>query len=81
MPHLGVAELSIILLIALPVVLLSSVLPVIAFWKICSRAGLNKALGLLMLVPVANIILPLYVAFAQWPVFKQDRVQDASTSE
>lgn len=79
MPHLGVEELSIILLIALPFVLLSSVLPVIAFWKICSRAGFNGALGLLMLVPVANIILPLYVAFAQWPVFKQDRVQNAST--
>jgi hypothetical protein len=81
MPHLGVEELSIILLIALPIVLLSSILPVIAFWKICSRAGFNGALGLLMLVPVANIILPLYVAFAQWPVFKQDRAQNASAPE
>lgn len=81
MPHFGVEELSIILLIVLPFVLLSSVLPVIAFWKICSRAGFNGALGLLMLVPVANIILPLYVAFARWPVFKQDRVQNAPTPE
>jgi hypothetical protein len=26
---------------------------------------------LLMLVPVANIILPLYVAFAKWPIHEQ----------
>ena len=46
------------------------VLPVIAFWKICSKAGFPGPLGLLMLVPVANIILPLYLAFAQWPALR-----------
>ena len=46
-------------------------LPTIAFWKICSKAGFPGALGLLMLVPVANVILPLYLAFAQWPVLKE----------
>ena len=63
MPSLGTTEL-IIVLIAIPVVYL---LPVIAFWKICSRVGFNGALGLLMIVPIANAILPLYVAFAKWP--------------
>ena len=43
------------------------VVPVIAFWKICSRAGFPGQLGLLMIVPLANIVLPLYLAFAEWP--------------
>ena len=67
MPSLTTTEL-IILLIAFPAVYL---LPVIAFWKICSRVGFNGALGLLMIVPIANAILPLYVAFAKWPAFEQ----------
>ena len=75
MPHLGTTELIIILFI-LPFVLLFSILPVIAFWKICDKAGFNGALGLLMLVPIANIILPLYVAFAAWPALKQEPKQD-----
>ena len=68
---IGTTELIVILLIV-PLALIFAILPVIAFWKICSRVGLNGALGLLMLVPIANIILPLYVAFTSWPAFKQE---------
>ena len=46
---------------------MTGIIPVIAFWKICSKAGFPGPLGLLMLVPVANIVLPLYLAFADWP--------------
>ena len=48
------------------------ILPVIAFWKICSKAGFSGALGLLMLIPLANIILPLYLAFAEWPALRSN---------
>jgi hypothetical protein len=75
MSGLGPTELIIILFILLPFALLFAILPVIAFWKICEKAGFNGALGLLMLVPIANAILPLYVAFAQRPVFKQEPKQ------
>jgi len=51
---------------------ITMILPVIAFWQICSKAGFPGALGLLMLVPIANIILPLYIAFAQWPALRGD---------
>ena len=71
MGHLGSTELITILLILLPFSLMFAVLPVIAFWKICERVGFNGALGLLMLLPIANIILPLYVAFAKWPTLEQ----------
>ena len=48
------------------------ILPVIAFWKICFKAGFSGALGLLMIIPIANIILPLYLAFAEWPALRSD---------
>jgi hypothetical protein len=48
------------------------ILPVIAFWKICAKAGFSAALGLLMIIPIANIILPLYIAFADWPALRRE---------
>ena len=59
----GFFELLIIAFIC-PVVF---VIPVIAFWKICVKAGFPGPLGLLMLIPLANVFLPLYLAFADWP--------------
>jgi hypothetical protein len=44
---------------------------VVAFWKICSKAGYPGALGLLALVPLANFILILYLAFARWPILDE----------
>jgi hypothetical protein len=43
------------------------------FCKIFSKAGYSWALGLLILVPIANIIIAFYLAFADWPVQKQVR--------
>jgi hypothetical protein len=43
----------------------------IAFWKISSKAGLAPWLGLLMLLPVVNLIVGLYVAFASWPALAE----------
>jgi hypothetical protein len=51
------------------------VIPVIAFWKICEKAGFPAPMGLLMLVPVVNIILPLYLAFADWPALRNKTPQ------
>lgn len=55
------------ILVILPTCLFAWILPAVAFWKICSKAGFPGALGLLMIVPIANLILPLYIAFAEWP--------------
>ena len=57
--------------IAMFVSIVGSVLIVLPFWKICSRAGFPGALSLLMLVPVGNIILPFYIAFARWPALPE----------
>jgi hypothetical protein len=39
---------------------------VVPYWKILEKAGFSPALSLLMIVPLANIILLYYVAFAEW---------------
>jgi len=65
----GVAEMIVILFI-LGLGAIGALLTVIPFWKICTKAGFPGPLALLMLVPIANIIVPFYVAFAEWPVLK-----------
>jgi len=44
-----------------------------AYCRIFSKAGYCWALGLLMLVPIANIIMPFFLAFADWPLRKELR--------
>ena len=65
----GVAEVGIIFMVFVFGVL-GALLTVIPFWKICTKAGFPGPLALLMLVPVANIVLPFYIAFAEWPALK-----------
>jgi hypothetical protein len=55
----------------LMVISIMSIIPVVAFWKICAKAGFPGALGILIIVPLANIVLVLYLAFADWPALKQ----------
>lgn len=66
----------IMLIVGIPVALLLVVLP---FWKICSKAGFHGALSLLMLVPVANIVLPFFLAFSDWPALKEPEAASTET--
>lgn len=50
------------------------VIKVLIFCKIFSKAGYCWALGLLMLVPIANIIMPFVLAFGDWPIQKELRL-------
>lgn len=43
-------------------------LTVVAWWQIFAKTGNSGWLGLLMLVPVANLVLLLYLAFSEWPI-------------
>jgi hypothetical protein len=47
---------------------------VIPYWKIFSRAGFPGVLSLAMIVPLANLIVLYYVAFARWNVKPQTPV-------
>jgi hypothetical protein len=53
------------------VILLVGVLPAIAFWKIFAKAGYPGALGLLLLVPLVNLVMFFFLAFSDWPVLKE----------
>ena len=44
-----------------------------AFSKICSKAGYSWALGLLWLVPLANIVLIFVLGFGEWPIHREMR--------
>ena len=66
----GFGILAIIIMVML-ISVVASLLTVLPFWKICSKAGFPGALSLLMLVPIANVILPFYIAFAQWPALPE----------
>jgi len=53
--------------------LIALAITALIFCKIFSKAGYSWALGLLILVPIANIIMAFYIAFADWPVLKELR--------
>ncbi|HUS71572.1 MAG TPA: hypothetical protein VMY06_00790 [Sedimentisphaerales bacterium] len=53
--------------------LITLAIKVLIFCRICSKAGYSWALGLLILVPIANIFIAFYLAFADWPVQKELR--------
>jgi hypothetical protein len=47
------------------------VFAVIIYWKIFSKAGYSGAMGLLMFVPIANIIALCILAFGNWPIYEE----------
>jgi hypothetical protein len=53
--------------------LIITIIQIVAFCKIFSKAGYSWALGLLMLVPIANIVMFFFLAFADWPVQRELR--------
>ena len=47
--------------------LLGAVVIVLPFWKIFAKAGFSGWLGLLMIVPMVNLIALYVLAFSDWP--------------
>ena len=48
-------------------ILLTLLLVVVPFWKICERAGFSGWLAFLVMVPLVNIGFLFYLGFADWP--------------
>jgi hypothetical protein len=63
----------IFLIFMIPLVLIIVAVKILIFCKIFSKAGYSWALGLLMLVPIANIIMLFVLAFAEWPIQRELR--------
>jgi hypothetical protein len=49
------------------------ILTLVVWCKVFSKAGYNWAPGLLMLIPIANIVMMLILAFSDWPILKEIR--------
>ncbi|MEA3407349.1 MAG: hypothetical protein U9R48_04625 [Chloroflexota bacterium] len=58
-------------LIVTVVGLLGFILGIVIWWRIFSKAGYSGLLGLLMFVPLVNVIVLLYFAFGTWPIEKE----------
>jgi len=69
-PMVGAAFMLFFLFIALLITILS----VWIYCRIFSKAGFCWALGLLMFVPIANIIMLFVLAFVDWPVLRELRM-------
>jgi len=63
----------IFLIFIIPLVLIIVAVKILIFCKIFSKAGYSWALGLLMLVPIANIVMLFVLAFAEWPIERELR--------
>jgi len=82
-PEMAPAVAAILALFIILVVLIVTAITVLIWCKLFSKAGYSWALGLLMLVPIANIIMPFILAFGTWPVHKELRLlkqQQSSTT-
>jgi len=49
----------------------------VAFYQIYKKAGYSGLLGLLMFIPLVNLGMVLWFAFAEWPIFKKMREAQA----
>ena len=47
--------------------LVMTILIILPFWVIFSKAGHSKWLSLLMVVPMVNIVMLYFLAFSTWP--------------
>ncbi|HTZ56814.1 MAG TPA: hypothetical protein VMB49_01900 [Acidobacteriaceae bacterium] len=57
--------------------LVISFLIVIPYWFIFKKAGFTPVLAILMLVPLINVVMLYFLAFAQWKVVPASSVYPA----
>ncbi|MBA4742760.1 MAG: hypothetical protein H2060_08645 [Azoarcus sp.] len=52
--------------------LVVAIVVVIPVWRICRRTGHPGWIGLLILIPVVNLVLLYFIAFADWPATRDE---------
>ncbi|MGC1295854.1 MAG: hypothetical protein WA869_12540 [Alloacidobacterium sp.] len=50
------------------IIIIGSLIVVIPYWMIFKKAGFPAFLGILMVVPLVNLVLLYVLAFSQWKV-------------
>jgi len=52
------------------------------WWRILSKTGYPGALGLVMFIPLVNLVLLVHLAIADWPIEKRvERLRQESEQE
>jgi len=67
--NIGMPE---ILLILVVVFVFGIVCLLIPYWRIFGKAGFPPPLALLMVIPLVNIAMLYFLAFAPWPSLNKD---------
>jgi hypothetical protein len=69
-------------LLLIPIVIVAAAAMVVPACRICAKAGYSSWLGLLAIVPIANLCLVYFVAFTKWPIESElARSRPESTSD
>lgn len=55
--------------------LVMALIIIVPMWRICMKAGYTGWLGVLAVVPFANLILLYFLAFADWPALRRDSMR------
>ena len=63
--------LAIIILVSSLVGLVGFIFAIIVYWRIFAKAGYSGAMGLLMFVPIVNIVMLCVLAFGEWPIYRE----------
>lgn len=50
--------------------LVIAIIAVIPVWRICQRTGYPGWMGILILIPMVNLLLLYFIAFSDWPADK-----------
>lgn len=56
-------------------VLIMALIIIVPMWRICTKAGYTGWLGVLAVVPLANLILLYFLAFADWPALRRSTAE------
>ncbi len=48
--------------------LIVCIVAIVAFWRICEKAGFPGWYGVGVVIPMVNVLLVLFLAFAEWPL-------------
>src|SRR4029453_11209674 len=73
MDTLGFPELLIII-----TVIIIAGLTILPFWKIFTKAGFSGGMSLTQFIPLVKIIAFFFLAFADWPIRRDERVTGVS---
>ncbi len=60
--------------------LLGAAVIVLPFWRIFAKAGFSGWLGLLMIVPMVNLIALYVLAFSDWPIARRASMPDPGST-